>query len=94
VDHRKAARIAAEVVARIPAAHDHPAAVDLELDEPGIRFPEEQVVADGPASLLRELEIVIVVHVLQFRAPRLLADAIGELGGVPRLIHAHASRRR
>src|SRR5262245_56862423 len=93
VDERNTAGVAGEVVARLPAAEGHHAAVDLELYERRVGFLEEQIVAD-PAGLLGELEIVIVIDELQSGALRLGADAIGEIRGASGFIQAHSSPGR
>src|SRR5690349_6344449 len=58
-----------------------------------VRLLEQHVVTDA-AGLRYELEIVIVVEVLEPGPLSLLTDAIGELGGAPRLFECHRSRRR
>src|SRR5438105_86055 len=93
VNHRKAVRVLAEIVDRIAARENHPATVDLELNQPRIGFPQQQVVADAGAALGDEFEVVIVIDVLKSGARGLLADAVGELGGALRLVKAHAALR-
>src|SRR5256886_3766562 len=93
VNHRKAVRVLAEIVDRIAPRENHPATVDLELNQPRIGFPQQQVVADACAVLGDEFEVVIVIAVLKSGARGLLADAVGELGGALCLVKAHADRK-
>src|SRR5262249_35621020 len=92
MDHRKALRVTREIVARIPAAQDHPTAVDLELHQLRIGLLQEHVVAHGAIALRRELEIVVVVRVLEARALCLLTETIGERCRSMGLVQTHAWR--
>ena len=83
--------MAREVLDRAGAGGDHPAAVELEVDEAGVGFVEQDVVAEVAAGQGFELEVVVVIGVLEAEGLGAAADCsarmpvIHGLGGSPRI---------
>src|ERR1700730_874448 len=87
--HWESLRIFLEVPDRIVAGKDHPTAVDLELDELRIRLLQQHVIADRPAALVKEFEVMVMVCELQACAARAVANSVGKLRGSLGLVEAH-----
>src|SRR5690348_13181222 len=90
MNHGESARILAKVADGIVAGKNHPAAVDLKLDELRIGIFQDQVIARLPATHIIKLEVMIVIGELQPGTLSSLANPVGQLDGSLGLIQSDA----
>src|SRR6266702_2648505 len=88
--HWESLRILLEVPDRLAAGKNHPAAVDLELDELRIRLLQQHVIADRAAALVSKLEVMVMVCELQSCSARAVADPVGKVRGSLGFVEAHS----